>query len=84
VNFLEASGFTAADALRWFAALRGDRQVVSGTLPVHPGIRDGQELLLLAPGAQSVLDALAGRGTLAPGASAAANPAPSATNPTAC
>jgi LCP family protein required for cell wall assembly len=83
------SGFTPDDALRYFAALRGDHPVASATLPVRPAVNNGQDVLLLEPGAQSLLDSLAGHGTPAPGIGAAAKPGQAATgqatsDPTAC
>jgi LCP family protein required for cell wall assembly len=55
------SGFTADDALRYFRALREDRVTVTSTLPVTMSMQGDQSGLVLAPGAQGMLDILAGR-----------------------
>lgn len=58
------SGFTADDALRYFAALRDDHATTALTLPTNGSyMRGGKNGLVLAPGAQGVLDMLAGRAT---------------------
>ncbi len=57
------SGFTADDAIRYFAALRRDHQDSVITLPTVVNTAHGDpNSLILAPDAQSVLDVLAGRG----------------------
>jgi len=65
-NIVVDRGFTADDALGYFAALRGAHQTVTMTLPARAELQhdSGESGLVLASGAQSVLDALAGRGTV--------------------
>ncbi len=62
-------GFRASDALALVAAFRGDRALDLLTLPTSNEMLGSQSGLRLAPGAQALLDALAGR-------SAAASSAP--------
>jgi anionic cell wall polymer biosynthesis LytR-Cps2A-Psr (LCP) family protein len=64
-NITVDSGFTADDALRYFAALRGDAPTVTMTLPTHLMLRGDQQGLAPTADAQPVLDALAGHGSIA-------------------
>lgn len=64
-NITVDRGFMADDALRYFAALRGDHPTITMTLPTHLILRGDQQGLALAADAQSVLDALAGHGSIA-------------------
>ena len=63
-NITVDSGFTANDALTLFEALRSDHDATTLTLPVTEHDVGDVAGLALAPGAQNVLDALAGRGAL--------------------
>ena len=78
------SGFTSDDALRYFAALRGDHPTITMTLPVRASMSDNQSILLLEPAAQQVLDALDGRGTIADPSAATAGPGGQQLEPVAC
>ena len=82
-NVTVDSGFTADDALRYFAALRGDHPTNAMTLPVRASIISDQSVLLLEPDAQNVLDALAGNGTIGPVGSTS-GPGGQSFEPTAC
>jgi LCP family protein required for cell wall assembly len=72
------AGFTADDALRYFAALRNDQKTTTATLPTKPEIIDGIDGLTLDPAAQPILDALAGHGTIGAPASGSGGTGPEA------
>jgi LCP family protein required for cell wall assembly len=79
------SGFTPDDALHYFEATRSDHHIVSTTLPSRPEMNNGQEVLLLQPGAQPILDQLAhGITNAAPIPAAGGTPARTEVSPTAC
>jgi LCP family protein required for cell wall assembly len=63
-NVTVDSGFTADDALRYFAALRNNQNAITATLATDPQVYGDQDGLVLDPSAQPVLDALAGHGTI--------------------
>ncbi|HEY1740698.1 MAG TPA: LCP family protein, partial [Acidimicrobiia bacterium] len=65
-NVTVDSAFTSNDALTLFEALRAEHDATTLTLPVVSHDAGDLAGLVLAPGAQNVLDALAGRAALSP------------------